>query len=108
MCFIFGQKRKKLPKNKKAVEFSKMKEYNDIIFDEGVLRMGLFQKEIEPYCTYCSRGRPLGENQVLCPKKGVMAANSHCRSFRYDPLKRVPPRPAKLIGAGASDEEFQL
>lgn len=70
--------------------------------------MSLFQKKIEPRCIYCSHGRALGEEQVVCPKKGVMSAGSHCRAFRYDPLKRVPPRPAKLAGAGLRDEDFSL
>ena len=70
--------------------------------------MHLFQKKIEPRCTYCAHGRALGDVQVVCPKKGVMSAGSHCRSFRYDPLKRVPPRPAKLAGVGLSDEDFRL
>ena len=70
--------------------------------------MNLYQKKNEPRCTYCTHGRALGEYQVVCPKKGVMAAGSHCRSFRYDPLKRVPPRPAKLAGVGLGDEEFRL
>ena len=70
--------------------------------------MSLFQKGIEPRCTYCARGRALGEDQVVCPKKGVMAAGSHCRAFQYDPLKRVPPRPAKLAGLVSRDEDFQL
>ena len=70
--------------------------------------MGLFQKKIEPRCAYCARGRALDGDQVVCPKKGVMSAGSHCRAFRYDPLKRVPPRPAKLAGVGLKDEDFQL
>ena len=70
--------------------------------------MPLFQKKIEPRCVYCARGRALDETQVVCPKKGVMAAGSHCRSFKYDPLKRVPPSPAKLAGVGLKDEDFQL
>ncbi len=37
-----------------------------------------------------------------------MSAGSHCTAFRYDPLKRVPPRPAKLTLAGGSDEDFRL
>ena len=37
-----------------------------------------------------------------------MSAGSHCRSFQYDPLKRVPPRPAKLAGDQLRDEDFQL
>ena len=52
--------------------------------------MALFQRKIEPHCGYCAHGRDLGEGQVACPKKGVMSAGSHCRAFRYDPLKRVP------------------
>ena len=70
--------------------------------------MNLFQKKIEPRCTYCVHGRALNEEQVACPKKGVMAAGSYCRSFKYDPLKRVPPRPAKLHGRGLSDKDFEL
>lgn len=70
--------------------------------------MNLFEKKMEPRCIYCVHGRDLGKEQVLCPKKGVMAAASHCRSFRYDPLKRVPPRPMKLAGVGLGDDEFHL
>ena len=54
----------------------------------------LFQKDIEPRCTYCSRGTRLDEEKILCPKRGLVSPGEHCRSFRYDPLKRVPPRPA--------------
>jgi len=70
--------------------------------------MSLFQKKIEPRCVYCTYSRTLGEDQVVCPKKGVMAAGSHCRAFRYDPLKRVPPRPVKLSNAGIHDSDFKL
>lgn len=74
----------------------------------GVFVMNLFQKEIEPRCAYCVRGRALSDDQIACPKKGVMSAGDHCRAFRYDPLKRVPPRPAKLSTAGLKDEDFSL
>ncbi len=70
--------------------------------------MNLFQKSIEPRCAYCARGRELDHGNVVCPKKGVMSVGSHCGSFRYDPLKRVPPRPAKLSTAGLSEEDFRL
>ena len=70
--------------------------------------MNLFQKKIEPRCIYCARGRQLSEDQVVCPKKGVMSAGSHCRSFKYDPLKRVPPRPVRLADSSLSDEDFDL
>lgn len=70
--------------------------------------MDLFEKTIEPRCAYCARGRALDEKQVACPKRGVMSAGSSCRAFRYDPLKRVPPRPVKLNSAGLRDEDFLL
>ena len=70
--------------------------------------MALFQKHIDPRCAYCSRSRPLDADQVVCDKKGVMSGASHCRAFRYDPLKRVPPRPAKADFSGLKDEDFQL
>lgn len=70
--------------------------------------MKLFQTSIEPRCAYCAKGRELDHDQVVCPKKGVMSAGSHCGAFRYDPLKRVPPRPAKLNAAGLSEEDFKL
>ena len=50
----------------------------------------LFKKEIEPRCAYCARGTQLEEGSVLCAKRGVVDPAGHCRSFRYDPLKRVP------------------
>ena len=68
----------------------------------------LFRKDIEPRCAYCARGRELDPGQIVCPKKGVMSAGSYCGAFRYDPLKRVPPRPAKLSGSGLRDEDFSL
>ena len=70
--------------------------------------MALFQKNIDPRCSYCARSRPLDADQVVCDKKGVMSGASHCRAFRYDPLKRVPPRPAKADSSRLKDEDFQL
>ena len=56
----------------------------------------LFRKKIEPRCSYCARGGRANDHEVICAKKGIVPAESHCGAFRYDPLKRVPPRPAKL------------
>ena len=72
------------------------------------MALRLFQSSIEPRCASCSHGRELGQEQILCPKKGVMAAGSHCHRFKYDPLRRIPPRPTKLAGAGLTDEDFKL
>lgn len=68
----------------------------------------LFRKDIEPRCAYCQRGQRLNELEVACVKRGVVAPEDHCRSFRYDPLKRVPPRPAPLDTGKLSPEDFSL
>ena len=68
----------------------------------------LFEKDIEPRCAYCKRGSPLGEDQVMCLKRGIMSAAGSCRSFRYDPLKRVPPRPAVLDTEKLNEADFSL
>ena len=68
----------------------------------------LFAKKIEPRCAYCQRGTALNEEQVICLKKGVVSAGGHCRAFRYDPLKRVPPKPAVLELGKLRDEDFVL
>ena len=57
----------------------------------------LLRKDIEPRCTYCAHGSPLADGKrIACRKRGVMDAADHCRSFRYDPLRRVPAKPAVL------------
>ncbi len=68
----------------------------------------LFHKNIEPRCAYCAHGASLGENKVLCAKKGVVSPGFHCPRFRYDPLKRVPPKPAVLDTGKLPDDAFQL
>jgi len=68
----------------------------------------LFRKNIEPRCAYCQKGSPINEYEVVCVKKGIVPIESSCRAFRYDPLKRVPPRPAKLDTEPLSQEDFRL
>ncbi len=68
----------------------------------------LFRKNIEPRCAYCSRGCPLNDRQVACRKRGVVSAAAHCAAFRYDPLKRVPPRPVSLDTDKLKTEDFSL
>lgn len=59
----------------------------------------LMRKDIEPRCTYCQYGTPLsGGDKLTCRRHGVVAVDFHCRSFRYDPLRRTPPRPAAIRG----------
>ena len=59
----------------------------------------LFRKDIEKHCAYCKSGSVINEGQVICSRRG--------RHFCYDPLKRVPPRPATLNDKYTS-EDFSL
>lgn len=68
----------------------------------------LFRKDIDPRCAYCKRGAQINEHEVACVKRGIVPVESYCRSFRYDPLKRVPPRPAVLQTARLKQEDFSL
>ena len=54
----------------------------------------LFQEKIEPRCAYCA--------------KGVMPAGGRCSAFQYDPLKRVPPKPASLDTSRLDTADFRL
>lgn len=75
---------------------------------EGVDTPMLFSKKIEPRCAYCQRGARLSEDKVMCLKKGIVSAASQCRRFRYDPLKRVPPKPQAFSRSKFSEEDFLL
>ncbi|MEG1239766.1 MAG: hypothetical protein RSD46_00300 [Oscillospiraceae bacterium] len=68
----------------------------------------LFEKKIDPLCLYCERGCALGDDEILCIKKGVVSPGFHCHAFRYDPLKRTPPKPAAVEATGLSQEDFTL
>ena len=72
----------------------------------------LFDKHIEPRCSYCQWGTPLDldldEGQIVCVKKGIVACTGSCRRFRYDPLKRTPPKPLAVSFKHLKDEDFTL
>jgi len=54
------------------------------------------------------QGSQISEREVACVKRGVVPVESHCRSFRYDPLRRVPPRPASLDVTKLTEKDFSL
>ena len=56
----------------------------------------LFSKDIHKLCVYCKHAARIDDNTLICRKKGIVNRWDHCRSFRYDPLKRVPARPRPL------------
>ena len=68
----------------------------------------IFKKDIEPRCAYCAHGNSLGEDQIICVKKGVVSPAGSCRRFKYDPLKRVPPKPLVVSFDKFSDEDFSI
>lgn len=68
----------------------------------------LFRKNIDPRCAYCAKGGKISDGEVICPKRGVVAPEDHCGAFKYDPLKRVPPRPLKPDLKGLKEEDFSL
>ena len=68
----------------------------------------LLRSNIEPPCTYCGHGAPLADGHPIASRKrGVVDGADHCRAFRYDPLRRVPPKPAVLRGH-FTDADFSL
>lgn len=68
----------------------------------------LFRKKIPQSCIYCVHGTMMDETQVLCTKRGVISADTGCRKFKYDPCKRVPPRPKPLDFRKYDKEDFSL
>ncbi|MFQ8926676.1 MAG: hypothetical protein ACLR53_01060 [Evtepia gabavorous] len=56
---------------------------------------------------YCQRGKAVTPDTVLCKKKGVILAGA-CSAFRYDPLKRVPPRPVTPDFCHLDGKDFTL
>lgn len=68
----------------------------------------LFRKKIEPSCSYCTRAAKLADGQILCSKKGIVSCDGKCMSFRYDPFKRIPPKPKALDFSKYSQDDFSL
>ena len=57
----------------------------------------MFQKkakdsqELPKFCRFCERASIIrDECNILCSKYGIVNADYCCKSFSYDPLKRVP------------------
>lgn len=68
----------------------------------------LFRKKIERSCAYCVYGARVGEDQILCTKKGIRTIDSQCRKFQYDPCKRIPPKARALDFSQYDNEDFSL
>lgn len=68
----------------------------------------LFRKKMEQSCDYCIHGTPMADGQMLCTKRGVVTGETACRRFRYDPFKRIPPKPRPLDFQKYQEEDFSL
>jgi hypothetical protein len=68
----------------------------------------LFRREIDPRCEYCEKGSGVGDGKIACMKHGVVSSDYHCGAFKYDPLKRVPPKPVRLKTDNLSPDDFKL
>lgn len=72
------------------------------------LKQKLFnKKKYSQRCDSCFFGRLSAEgDSVLCVKNGIMLPEHKCRSYKYDPLKRIPTQPKPL--EKFSEESFKL
>ena len=68
----------------------------------------LFRKNVARFCAYCVHAGKVNEEQVLCPKKGFVSAQDSCPRFRYDPLKRTPPRFSSKDFSKYDTDDFSL
>ncbi|MBR0063381.1 MAG: hypothetical protein IJP67_04375 [Oscillospiraceae bacterium] len=68
----------------------------------------LFNKKIEPSCSYCAHSTQINDTEAACIKNGVVSLAGQCRHFKYDPLRREPPHPATIDKSRYSEEDFKL
>ncbi len=68
----------------------------------------LFRKRIPRSCSYCAYGTKMGDEQILCTKRGVVSATYACRKFDYDPCKRIPVKAKALDLERYKADDFSL
>ena len=68
----------------------------------------LFRKKMERSCHHCRYGTRMNDEMMLCAKKGIVPHCDDCRKFRYDPFKRVPPKPKALDFSKYDNDDFSL
>ena len=67
----------------------------------------LFRKKIDRYCSYSQFAGKIDGESMVCQFCGVVPSDHHCRRFRYDPLRRIPGRPA-VKKADNGDADYSL
>ena len=68
----------------------------------------LFRKNIQRQCVYCVHGTALNDDQIHCPKKGIMNPSDHCLLFSYDPMKRIPTKSKALDFEKYEEYDYSL
>ena len=68
----------------------------------------LFRKKITRSCSYCQHGTAVGEDQILCTKRGVVSTYYSCGKFRYNPCKRIPLKMKALDFDKYQETDFSL
>ena len=68
----------------------------------------LFDRNIEPCCSYCLYGTSIGDNQIVCKKRGIMEDDGYCGAFRYEPTKREPEATPDFVVSGHNEKDFTL
>lgn len=68
----------------------------------------LFRKKITRSCSYCQHGAAMGEDQILCTKRGIVSIFYSCGKFRYNPCKRIPHKMKTLDFHKYEDTDFSL
>ncbi len=68
----------------------------------------LFRKNVAKFCAYCTRAGYVSDDKMLCKHKGFVACDHSCRLFRYDPLKRTPPRLNPKNFSALEEQDFSL
>lgn len=56
------------------------------------MKSKLFGQNISPDCSYCSHA--VFENEIIYCTKSRRIEKGKCKSFKYDPLMRVPKKSA--------------
>ncbi len=68
----------------------------------------LFRKKMQKNCFHCLHATIVSENEILCVKHGVRSGDVPCRRFKYDPCKRIPPRPKAPDFNAYDQDDFSL
>jgi len=68
----------------------------------------LFRKDIEPRCAYCVHAVILIGDEFACKKYGVVSGGYECKKFKYDPLKRTPPKTVTMQRKSYNPQDFSI